>query len=230
MKWRSLEESAVAADNRPLRDQLAERKQLIEKYVPETVREVHRRVVEELCSRGMLNNVVAAGSPAPQFELQDQLGRTVSSRELLASGPAIICFFRGRWCPFCVTQLEAMNVVAPEISRTGASLVAISPQTVHQNQLMADQHKISFPLLSDANNHVAREFGLVYRVPEEQEAVYRRSFVNLPFINGDESWQLPIAAAFVLTMEGKILFSSANPDYTERTEPGELLQALHTQS
>ncbi|PYV88908.1 MAG: hypothetical protein DMG90_13000, partial [Acidobacteria bacterium] len=79
MKWRSLEESTVAADSRPLRDQLAERKQLIEKYVPEPVRAVHQRTVEQLCKNRMLNSVLSAGAPAPQFELQDQFGRAVSS-------------------------------------------------------------------------------------------------------------------------------------------------------
>ena len=230
MKWRSLEESTVAADSRPLRDQLAERKQLIEKYVPEPVRAVHQRTVEQLCNNGMLKSVLAAGAPAPPFELQDQLGRAVSSARLLAAGPAIICFFRGRWCPFCVTQLEAMNVFVSQISGAGASLVAISPQTVHQNQLMADQHKLLFPLLSDPGNQIAKQFGLVYRVPAEQQALYRRTFVNLSFINGDESWTLPIPAAFVLSQQSVILFASANPDYTARPEARELLEALQQRS
>ncbi len=74
-----------------------------------------------------------------------------------------------------------------------------------------------------AGNKVARQFGLVYRVPEEQQAIYRRAFVNLPFANGDESWELPIPATFILDRDGTVLYASANEDYTERPEPWEIL-------
>ena len=103
----------------------------------------------------------------------------------------MICFFRGRWCPFCVGQMEAMNLLVPQFEHAGASLVAISPQTVQQSFFMVDQHKLRFPLLSDAGNQVARQFGLVYRVPDDQQAIYRRAFVNLPFANGDEVGNCP---------------------------------------
>ena len=85
---------------------------------------------------------------------------------------------------------------------------------------------MSFPLLVDAHNAVARQFGLVYRVPEEQQAIYRRTFVNLPFVNGDESWELPIPATFVLERDGTILRASVSEDYTERAEPMDILALL----
>jgi peroxiredoxin len=135
---------------------------------------------------------------------------------------------RGRWCPFCVGQMEAMKAIYPQIKEAGASLVAISPQTVHHSYLMADQHKLRFPLLSDAGSKVANAFGLAYRVPDYQQEIYRRVFVNLPFVNGDESWQLPIPATYILARDGTILYASANPDYTDRPEPGDILSRLTT--
>ena len=105
-------------------------------------------------------------------------------------------------------------------------LVAISPQTVKQSFFMADQHKLRFPLLSDGGNAVARPFGLVYRVPDDQQAIYRRAFINLPFTNGDESWELPVPATYVLDRDGTVAFAAANEDYTERPEPEEILERL----
>jgi peroxiredoxin len=104
--------------------------------------------------------------------------------------------------------------------------VGISPQTVQQSFFMVDQHRLRFPLLSDAGNRVARQYGIVYQVPEEQQAIYRRAFVNLPFANGDESWELPIAATYVVDRDGLVLWASANADYTERPEPEEVVQRL----
>lgn len=226
MKWRSLEESGQATDVRPLREILAERKEMIAKYVPGEAQAVHARAVAELKAAGVAERALSVGAQAPAFELADQDGKMVSSSELLARGRLVICFIRGRWCPFCVGQMEAMNLALPAIESAGGTLVAISPQTVKQAYFMHDQHKLRFPLLVDAGNKVAREFGLVYRVPREQEAVYRRAFVNLPFANGDESWELPIPASYVIERNGTVLFASANADYTERAEPGEMLAAL----
>jgi peroxiredoxin len=110
----------------------------------------------------------------------------------------------------------------------GAELVAISPQTVQQNFFMADQHRLGFPLLSDMRNQIARQFGLVYRVPEEQQALYRRTFVNLPFVNGDDSWELPIPATYILDRDGSVIFMSANADYTERAEPADIVHFLES--
>ncbi len=226
MKWRSLEESTSGADTRSLQEIFAERKALIAKYVPPEIQEVHARAVAELKKTRLAENVLQAGSHAPVFALNDHHGTTVSSPELVDRGRLVVCFFRGRWCPFCVAQLEAMNLLLPQIELAGASLVAISPQTVQQSFFMVDQHKLRFPLLSDAGNQVARQFGLVYRVPDEQQAIYRRAFVNLPFANGDDSWELPIPATFIIDRDGKILSASADEDYTQRPEPVEVVGRL----
>ena len=226
MKWRSLEESAPAEDLRPLRDIYAERKELIAKYVPSETQAIHARVIAELKARNLARNALPVGAFAPRFELKSQDGKPVGSAELLAKGPVVICFFRGRWCPFCVGQLEAMNLVLPQIEQAGASLVAISPQTVQQSFFMRDQHRLKFPLLSDARTEVARQFGLSYRVPDYQQVIFRKVFINLPFANGDDGWELPIPATYILAVDGTVLYGSANEDYTERPEPAALLRAL----
>jgi peroxiredoxin len=226
MKWRSLEEAQLAADVRPLRVQLAERKQLIAQYVPAETQAIHERVVSELRQQAIADRALLVGAKAPLFELNDHNGRLVSSSSPLAKGRLVICFFRGRWCPFCVGQLDAMNAILSQIEQAGASLIAISPQTVQQSFFMADQHTLGFPLLSDQGNQLARQFGLVYRVPEYQQALYRRAFVNLPFANGDDSWELPIPATYILDRDSTVLYASANADYTERAEPAEILQSL----
>jgi len=122
--------------------------------------------------------------------------------------------------------MEAMNLIQPQIEEAGAALVAISPQTVKQSFFMHDQYRLRFPLLSDAGNQVARQFRLTYRVPAAQEVVYHRAFINLPFTNGDESWELPIPATYIVDHDGTVLYASANEDYRERPEPADLVSFL----
>ena len=226
MKWRSLAETESQTDQRPLREIFAGRKELIAKYVPADVQAVHEGTVATLKQQGLAAKALAVGAHAPSFELPDHNGKLVSSAALLDKGRLGVCFIRGRWCPFCVGQMEAMSGIAEQVETAGASLLAISPQTEKQAYFMHDQHKLAFPLLVDAHNDIARQFGLVYRVPEEQQGIYRRTFVNLPFVNGDDRWELPIPATYVIDRAGTILFASANEDYTERPEPPEILAQL----
>lgn len=230
MKWRSLDESRPASVVRPLREVYAERKQLIAKYVPAEIQAIHSRAVEELRQSGLADRALGPADQVQGFELPDHDGTIVRSSDLLEKGRLVLCFFRGRWCPFCVGQLEAMNRQLERLKELGASVVAISPQSVKHSFFMADQHGIHFPLLSDPTNSVARRLGLVYRVPEYQQEIYRRTFVNLPSISGEPSWELPIPATYVLDRGGEadpgfhmILYAGRNPDYTDRPEPEDIV-------
>jgi peroxiredoxin len=230
MKWRSLEESISETDIRPLRDIFAERKELIAKYVPAETQAIHARAVAELQRQHRAENILPVGAKVPDFQLQDHEGKSISSSDLLALGRLVLCFIRGRWCPFCVAQMEAMNLILPDIERAEATLAAVSPQTVQQSFFMRDQHKLRFPLLSDDGNSLARQFELTYRVPDEQQAVYQRAFVNLAFVNGNKSWELPIPATYIIDRDGNVLYASANEDYAKRPEPEDIvnfLQASH---
>jgi peroxiredoxin len=225
MKWRSLEESHPSTDVRSLREIFAEREELIAKYVPAETQAIHAQAVADLKARQLAATILPVGAKAPDFELPDHNGTNVNSSALRAKGRLVLCFIRGRWCPFCVGQMEAMNLILLQIEKAGATLVAISPQTVKQSFFMHDQHKLRFPLLSDAGNRVSRQFGLTYRVPPPQEAVYRRAFVNLPFTNGDDSWELPIPATYIVDRDGTIFYASGDEDYTQRPEPMEIVRA-----
>lgn len=226
MKWRSLQESGSYSDTRPLKQIFAERKEIIARYVPADVQAVHERTVAALKAQDLAGKALGQGANAPCFSLPDHNGKLVSSADLLAKGRVVLLFIRGRWCPFCVGQLEAMNYIAAQVEAAGASLIAISPQTQKQAYFMHDQHKLAFPLLVDAHNEVGSQFDLIYRVPDEQQQLYRRTFVNLPLANGDDSWTLPIPATYILDCDGTILFASANEDYTARPEPLEILSTL----
>ena len=226
MKWRSLEESGPQTDLRALREIFAERKELIAKYVPAETSAIHARAIAELEEQRLAATILPVGTKIAEFQLPDHDGKSVSSSALLAQGRLVLCFIRGRWCPFCVGQMEAMNLIQPQVRQAGATFAAISPQTVKQSFFMRDQHKLRFPLLSDTGNKVARQFGLTYRVPDEQRAVYQRAFVNLPFVNGDDSWGLPIPATYIIDRDSIVLFAAANEDYTERPEPEDIVRVL----
>src|SRR5580700_3891264 len=127
---------------------------------------VGERAVAELFASGIEERILPVGALAPEFALKDSNGKLVRSRDLLASGPLIIKFFRGRWCPYCMTELEAWRDLYGQLRERGALLVAVSPQIERQSDFMAGQHGLPFLVLSDPGCSVAAQFGLVYTVPE----------------------------------------------------------------
>ena len=184
------------------------------------------RAAEELVRSGLAERTLKAGDQAPSFELPDGDGMLWRSEDLLRSGRLAIVFYRGRWCAYCNAQLAALQELHRQIAAAGASLVAISPQTQKHSYMTRDMHKLRFPVLSDAGNHVAGMFGLVYRLPPKLQAMYESIMTKLPGYNGDQSWELPLAATYVVQADGKISYARVDADWRKRPEPGELLQVL----
>ena len=184
------------------------------------------RAIAELHATGIESRIVPVGAPAPGFSLPTIAGRLVRSADLLALGPLVINFFRGRWCPYCVSELEAWQRMYPLVRERHALLVAISPQTVRQNDFTAIQHELTFPLLSDEGNQVASKFGLAYQVPPYLQQHYRSILINIPFLNGEASWRLPLAATYVVARDGTVRYARAHADSRVRPEPSEVMAAL----
>lgn len=187
---------------------------------------IGERAIEELLLSGIEKRVLPVGATIPDFALPDSSGRIVRSADLLALGPLIVNFFRGRWCPYCVTELEAWRDLYPGLRERGALVVAISPQNQRQADFTATQHAIPFPLLVDAGAALAARFGLVWTIPDYLQRYYRSILVNIPFVNGEESWKLPLPATYVVGQDGKVLYAEAHADFRVRPEPQEVLRAL----
>ena len=188
--------------------------------------EISERAVAELYAAGAEDRILRVGSMAPEFALPDASGRIVRSSDLLALGPLVVNFFRGRWCPYCVTELESWRDLYTAVRKRGGLLVGISPQTVRQNDFTAVQHGLPFPVLTDAGCRISAQFGLAYAVAPSQQQYYRSILVNIPLVNGDASWRLPLPATYIIGKDGSILFADAYADFRVRPEPRDVLDVL----
>jgi peroxiredoxin len=180
----------------------------------------------ELPSSFARKEAAGTGDRALDFSLPDARGRSVSLSDLLRSGPAVVTFYRGGSCPCCNIQLRAYEAALPQIKALGASLVAISTQLPESSLSTAETNALTFPVLSDAGNHVARSFGLVYALPEELRAILRSNNKALPGINDDETWELPVPATYVIAADGRVALAYIDVDYRKRLEPDAILAAL----
>ena len=198
---------------------------------------VSERATTDLFDTGIEDRVLGAGAQAPSFSLEDARTRKpVRSSDLLALGPLIVNFFRGRWCPYCITELETWRELQPEVRRRGALFVAISPQTSRQNDFTLQQHALPFPMLADPGCTLAEQFGIAYSIPEPHRRYFQSILINIPFNNAglsyhnatEASWRLPLPGVFVIGQDGKIVFSEAHADFRVRPEPAAVLAAFDT--
>jgi peroxiredoxin len=178
--------------------------------------------IKKLKSSGISQGALKAGDTAPGFELYDGDGMLWRSPVVLRNGSLVVVFYRGRWCAYCNTQLAALQQIHSQIAAAGASLVAISPQTQKHSYMTRDMHKLRFPVLSDPGNETARKFGLVWRLSPELQAMYESIMTRLPGYNGDQSWELPLPATYIVQPDGKISFARVDVDWRQRPEPEEI--------
>jgi peroxiredoxin len=186
------------------------------------------QATEDLTASGIMKRTVKVGDQVPDFTLPNALGNPVHLQNLLAKGPVVIAFYRGVWCPYCNLELNALQKVLPDITALDASLVAISPQTPDYSLSTTEKHALGFEVLSDVGNQVARTFGLVFDLPEELRPIYAKFGIDLPAHNGDQTFELPIPATYVIDAKGRINHAFVDPDYTRRMEPDAILSVLNS--
>jgi peroxiredoxin len=219
----------------PLQDQLDRITQNTRALVQPERLAISEAATAALFQTGIEDRIAPIGSQAPGFTLIDALtGKPVHLTDVLSLGPVVLKFFRGRWCPYCVTELELWRDLHADLRRRGAHLLAISPQTPRQNDFTLHQHQLPFPVLSDPGAEIARAYGLAHTIPQPQRIYYRSILVNIPFANAgltydtatEASWTLPLPATFLIKQDGTIAFAEAHADFHVRPEPADLLAAL----
>jgi peroxiredoxin len=182
--------------------------------------------VQELRATFPVGNALAAGDRAPDFTLPAALGQAVTLSDRLRHGPVVAVFYRGGWCPYCNVQLRAYQKILDAIQALGGQMLAISPQTPDGSVSTRELNALGYDVLSDAGNNVARSFGLVYALPEELRTALRSNDKDLAVINGDDSWELPLPATYVIAPDRRLVLAEIELDYRRRLEPDSVLAAL----
>ena len=194
--------------------------------MPSGTSEVLERNIEDLTRSGIADRSLKVGDRTPDFMLPNTDGQIVRVRDLLDRGPVVLSFYRGGWCPFCSLELESFQRILPTINEFGATLVAVSPQTPDSSAGTVEECCLTYEVLSDIGNAVARQFGIVYHLQDEMQAIYKEFDLVLPDYNGDDSFDLPVPATYVIDQQGIIRLAFVDPDYTRRMDPAEILSSL----
>ena len=180
-----------------------------------------------LAASDLAAHALKVGNAAPDFILPDAHGEPVRLRALLDKGPVVLVFYRGGWCPYCNLHLRGFQRRLHEFRELGTTVVAISPQLPDNSLSTKEKDELTFPVLSDVGNKVARRFGIVFELSDKLLELYRQFGHALEDFNGAAgSKELPVPATFLLDGEGTILLAQVDVDYTRRSDPDEVIEML----
>ncbi len=174
-----------------------------------------------------LERPLKVGETFPNFTLHNEKGEPVSLAQRLASGPVVITFYRGTWCPYCIKALDTIEESVPEINRLGATVWAVSPQQPEHAADLREKTGVSYELLVDKDNTLADRLALMFTIDPATEETYRTRYkLDVGGYNGSNLWQLPIPATYVVDTDATIRYAWTHADYTKRAPVSEVLAAL----
>ena len=90
----------------------------------------------------------------------------------------------------------------------------------------AEKLALEFEILSDVGNRTAKDFGLVFRLTDKIQEIYRNFGIDVVTANGDQSFELPIPATYVVAQNGIVAFAFIAADYTTRLDPETIIAEL----
>ncbi len=193
---------------------------------PDTAKKAaYARGIQEVAESGIYDHAKNVGDNAPDFELKNASGKKVSLYELLKNGPVVLTWYRGGWCPYCNITLSALQQRLADFKAVGATLVALTPELPDSSLSTKERNELEFEVLSDTDNKVAKEYGIVFSLNNKVAEYYNNGF-GLANYNGNTNNELPLAATYVIDTHGVIRYAFLDADYTNRAEPDSLLREV----
>jgi peroxiredoxin len=210
----------------PLSDQLGVVRLRQKKQLPKAAQATIDKSFTDLKKQNVGGTAPKKGDVLPDFTLPKTGGGSVQLSELLKSGPVVVTFYRGSWCPYCAVQLADYQKHLKEIQAAGGQLVAITPEETARSETFAKERGLAFPIAWDKDNAYAKQLSIVYALPTEVRKLHEELGIDLKASQGNEQWQLPVPATFVVDSGRKVVFAYVDVDYTKRAETRDLISAL----
>jgi len=180
----------------------------------------------KLIASGIAAQAKNIGDHAPAFNLENSRGERVSMQDFLQQGVLVVNFYRGAWCPYCNLELKAWDRALPALNKLGANLVSITPNTKEKSSALLQENPFGFDILWDCDNQIAKNYGLVFTLSETLRSIYDGFGIHLPEFDGNDRYELPMPATYVIDSDGSILHAFVDGDYTQRLDPQDILTFL----
>ena len=213
-------ESAIA-------DGVAEMHAAMAKQPPNEVMGAFGREQAVLAAAGVPAGVAAPPRQLADAGLLDVHGAPTSLYKAAGEGPTVLVFYRGAWCPYCNVALSAyQRHLLSALTERGVHLIAVSPQAPDESLSMQEKNDLAFTVLSDPGNSIARDLGILTHPSDEARAAQLELGLDLTAVNADGTIGVPMPTVAILDAGQILRWIDVHPDYSTRTEPAQILNAL----
>jgi peroxiredoxin len=196
-------------------------------HVPDEVLAINARDRASLAASGTPESVATVGSVLADADLIDVNGASTTLYAAIGEAPAVVVFYRGAWCPYCNVALRAYQEhLLPELTRRGFAMIAVSPQTPDGSLSMQEKNELTFTVVSDPSNTLARELGILTVPSDEVRAVQLKLGLDITKACADGTATLPIPTTLILDATHVVRWIDVHPDYSTRSEPAQILAAI----
>ncbi|OLT11146.1 peroxiredoxin [Pseudonocardia sp. CNS-139] len=176
---------------------------------------------------GVPAGVAAAGTALPEADLLDVHGAPTTMSAARGGRPAVVVFYRGAWCPYCNLALRVYEEqLRPELDARGVGLVAVSPQRPDGSLTMQETNNLTYTVVSDPGNSIAKALGVLSTVSDEMTATQQGLGLDVAAGNADGTGEIPMPTTLVVDAAGTIRWIDVHPNYATRSEPADILAAV----
>jgi peroxiredoxin len=174
---------------------------------------------KKLKESGIEKKAVNLGMSVPNFKLD---GKAISS--FYGKGNIVLKFYRGGWCPYCMTELKDYQSLLSQFKNSGCEVIAITPDLKKEIKKTKKKHGVGFEIYRDADNAIAKKFGLAFQLDKRLLPIYKKYGVDLEVYQGNKSNELPMPGTYLVDKKGKIRYAFLDADYTKRAPAKEVLK------
>lgn len=198
----------------------------LSQQIPQEVLKVFEKSINDLKTQNIENKSIKIGDIVSPFSLLNTKNELIHSKDILKKGKTILAFFRGSWCPYCNLELRELQNNIAKIAGKNATLLAVSPQSLDHSRILTEKNQLSFEVLTDENNTLAKQLGISFKLQEFAIPTYQAIGINLNEFNQNDENTLPVPAVFVIETDGSIIYKFVDTDYRNRLDINELLLSL----
>ncbi len=221
----SFSHAASEGASSTLGEALSQKKKTFTQKMPKEVSALYEANIKELKESGLDKQSLKVGDKAPEVQV-NLGGEKHPLSHIYAAGPVVIKFYRGGWCPYCMTELKHYQAMFPEFKKAGAQILAIAPDTAAEITKTRTTHALSYDVVSDEGHAIAKKFGLVYKLDQKVVDQLKKNGIDLSIYQGNNNNELAIPGTFVVGKDGKIAFAYVDADYRVRAEPAQVLKVV----
>jgi len=208
-----------------LKEQIGKLQEEFMAQMPKEVLDTLLKALDDMAAANLTKNAIGNNQVLPNGSVLNLDGQAQKIEDIIDT-PTVISFYRGSWCPYCNLELKALQDILPQIKEKGAKLIAISPEQPDSSLSFKEKLDLEFDVFTDSNNNYARDLGLVFKLEDHIDKIYKEFGFDLEKFNDITSQELPFPATIIVDKTGKIIYSFVSENYTLRTEPSEILSEL----